>query len=202
MSAPDPAERVLEFWFGRLDANGWAPRAHTQAWWTVDAKFDQTIRETFEDDWRAVSDGHCESWLASPRGRLAYTIVLDQFSRNMFRDTPGMYTHDLRAQSVVLDGLGAGMDRDLPGHPRVFFYMPLMHAEDLALQDRCVELFTQFAAELPPDRRKEAEHHLGYAEHHRDIVRRFGRFPHRNAILNRPSTDLEKAFLQQPGSSF
>lgn len=196
-------ERVLNLWFGSLDSRGWATQEQASRWWKKDSAFDERVRTACGDDYAAVTGGRAESWLGTSRGQLAYVIVLDQFSRNLMRGKPEMYAHDNRAQEVVLEGLELGIDRELLGHPRIFFYMPLMHAEDRALQDRCVALFSELSEELSlPDERAQAEIHLDYAKQHRDIVARFGRFPHRNDILGRPSSDEEKAFLQQPGSSF
>jgi uncharacterized protein (DUF924 family) len=200
--APPEYEKVLSFWFGELDAHG-APTPETSArWFKKDAAFDQAIRDGFATLHAAVHAGEREDWLATTRGRLAYVIVLDQFSRNMFRDTPAMFASDPRALAAALDGIERGADRELGAAERAFFYMPLMHSEDLAVQDRCVAVFGTWRDGLVDDLRKRAESSVDYAEKHRAIVRRFGRFPHRNAILGRPSTPEEVEFLSQPGSSF
>ena len=175
-------EAVLGFWFG-LDP---------QRWWTKDAAFDRDVRERFAGEHAAVLRGERDGWLATPRGRLAYVIVLDQLSRNMFRDTPRAFAADDRALDAAAGGIARGHDRDLPPGERGFLYMPYMHSELLPVQERCCELFASLG---------DAEQ-LDYARRHRDIVARFGRFPHRNAILGRPSTPEELAFLTQPGSSF
>ena len=199
---PPEYEKVLSFWFGELDEHG-APTAETSArWFKKDAGFDQTIRDRFQALHAAVHAGEREDWLGSARGRLAYVIVLDQFSRNMYRDTPAMFASDPRALAAALAGIDAGDDRELRAAERAFFYMPLMHSEDLAVQDRCVSVFTAWRDSVEGDARKRAANSIDYAEKHRVIVRRFGRFPHRNAILGRPSTPEELEFLSQPGSSF
>lgn len=197
MTSPDD---VLAFWLGDVDERGRAPEATRAQWWTKDPAFDATIRERFEATYDDLQrDDH--PWLASREGRVAAVIVLDQFSRNMFRDQPKMYAADARAQGIVLAGLAEEADRAMGYHARYFFYMPLMHAEDLALQERCVALFRSMADDFPT-LTESIDQAVGYAERHRDIVARFGRFPHRNAILGRASTDEERAFLEQPGSSF
>ncbi len=198
MSMHDP-EPVLAFWLGAVDTQGRAPAATASKWWMKSDAFDAEIKERFEPVYDSVCDGACAGWLDTARHRVAYVIVLDQFSRNMFRDTPKMYAEDARAQRVVLEGLAAGCDRDLGLHARYFFYMPLMHAEDRALQDRCVALFQALEKEFPDDGLDQA---VKFAVSHRDIVHRFGRFPHRNALLGRPSTEDELEFLKTPGSSF
>jgi uncharacterized protein (DUF924 family) len=196
-------EEVLSFWFGELDERGRADSAHAARWWKKDPAFDGEIRDRFETLHRAVANGEREEWLSSARGRLAYVIVLDQFSRNMFRDSGKMFACDPQALAAALGGIELGMDRQVAHDERSFFYMPLMHSEDLAAQDRCVALFAAWRDELaqvaPEEKRADS---VSYAERHRDIVKRFSRFPHRNALLGRESTPEELEFLTKPGSSF
>lgn len=190
----DPAtatpDALLSFWFGPLDAAGRADDAHRERWFRKDPGFDAALRERFGALHAEVAAGAHERWLATPRGRLAHVIALDQLSRNLHRDTPRAFENDARALAVALEGLEHGVDRVLGPDERSFLYMPLMHSEDLAVQERCVALF----ADSPEN--------LSFAEAHRDIVRRFGRFPHRNAVLGRASTPEEQEFLRGPGSSF
>jgi uncharacterized protein (DUF924 family) len=175
----DSVEDVLAFWF-----------ADPRQWWKKDDAFDAKIRDRFHGLHETIAAGEREDWLETPRGALAYVIVLDQFSRNMFRGSGRTFETDERALAAARRALGLGFDRGLSDDERMFLYMPFMHSEDIADQDRCVELFST----LPQGRR--------YAEQHRAIVRRFGRFPHRNALLGRPSTPEEIEFLKGPGSSF
>jgi uncharacterized protein (DUF924 family) len=191
-------EEVLSFWFGPLDERGQADQAHVARWWRKDAAFDAEVRARFGTLHQAVLRGEHEDWLATSRGRLAYLLVLDQFSRNMFRDSPRAFAADERALAVALEGIAAGMDRAIGTQERGFFYMPLMHSERLDAQDRCVELMKAWTREPGGG----GDGTLRYAEQHRDIIRRFGRFPHRNLVLRRTSTDEELEFLRQPGSSF
>jgi uncharacterized protein (DUF924 family) len=171
---------VLTFWF-----------ADPGRWWKKDPALDAEIRGRFLALHDAVVRDDREDWLETSRGTLAYVIVLDQFSRNMFRGSARMFENDPRALAAARRALDRGFDRDLSGDERAFLYMPFMHSEDIADQDRCVGLFSSALHQW-----------LAHAEGHRDIVRRFGRFPHRNALHGRPSTSEELEFLKQPGSSF
>jgi len=200
--APQTPETVLLFWFGELDANGCADAVHAQRWWKRDAEFDKSIRERFLETHAAVTRQECESWLTHERSRLAYIIVLDQFSRNMFRNTEQMFASDGRALQVTLEGHKLSMDEALHLDERCFYYMPLMHSEDMAMQNKCVKLFGDLAQSVEGRLRDRVNNNLKFAIAHRDIIERFGRFPHRNALLGRSSTVQELEFLKQPGSSF
>lgn len=202
MDMTNSPEAVLAFWFGELDEQGRAAPDVTARWFKKDDAFDAEIRERFAGLHASLASGEREGWSGSPRERLATIIVLDQLSRNMFRGTPGMFATDPLALAATHEGLERGDDRALRLAERVFFYMPLMHSEALADQERCIELFRALAGELEGEAKKGVENNVEYAVRHRDIVARFGRFPHRNAILGRASSEEELAFLQQPGSSF
>jgi uncharacterized protein (DUF924 family) len=195
-------EDVLEFWFGPLDARGVATEAKSRTWFEKNDAFDREIEERFGALHAALARGENEAWLSSARGSLATVIVLDQFSRNMFRNTKQMFDSDPRALSVATALVARGEDRKLAFAERGFVYMPFMHSERLSDQERCVELFRTFRDEHVGELRDNCQYSLGYAERHRDIIQRFGRFPHRNAILGRESTPEELEFLKQPGSSF
>ncbi len=199
---PGDALEVHRFWFGALDARGVADDAHRARWFAKDDEFDRTLRERFGALHAAIARREREELLATPVGRLAYVIVLDQFSRNMFRGTPGMFEHDARALRAAAEGIDRGDEEHLGVHERVFLYMPFMHAEDVAAQRRCVALFAALRDEFDGPLRDEIAGNLDYAERHREIVERFGRFPHRNLVLGRTSTPDEMEFLTQPGSSF
>ncbi|HYX90795.1 MAG TPA: DUF924 family protein [Myxococcaceae bacterium] len=195
-------EHVLTFWFGTLDELGRADTPHARRWWRSDPDFDREIRQRFGAEHDAVARGERDYWLESARGRLAFVVVLDQFSRNMFRGTGRMFAYDARALEVALEGIDGGVDKRLRHAERQFIYLPLMHSEQLAIQERCVALFTAWLDELAGELRQQVQEGLKFAEQHRDIIRRFGRFPHRNALLGRESTPAELEFLKQPGSSF
>ena len=181
---------VLEFWFGP------SPHAVRDLWFRKDASFDAEIRSRFGGTIEAALDGAFREWTEAPHGTLARVLLLDQFTRNVFRDTPRAFAGDAEALAMAIAAVNAGGDRALDRHERWFLYMPFEHAEDRAAQERSLALFGALAAETG-DRGL-----LGWAEKHAAIVRRFGRYPHRNAILGRASTAEEIAFLKEPGSRF
>lgn len=190
---------VLSLWFGPLDHVDY-PQPQLAMWWGKSPETDAQIREAFGETLDAIGRGDID-WTETARGHLAQLIVLDQFSRNMHRDSPKMYALDHLAQDLALRGLGE-VERDLTPLERSFLYMPLMHAENVALQRLCVRRFQALLDAARPADRDNWEKTLDYAIQHRDIVERFGRFPHRNGILGRESTAEELAFLDGPGSSF
>ncbi len=195
-----PAD-VLSFWFGPADPAH--PHGQSRAeWWKKDPAFDQQIRERFGAAVQDASEGGLDGWAQTPRGALAQIILLDQFSRNLFRGDPRTWAQDGRCQALSVAALDRGDDQELPHLQRLFLYMPLMHAEDAELQERCVALFEALPKDAPGELKQTLSGNLRFAEIHRDIVVRFGRFPHRNAILGRESTPEEIAFLQEPNSSF
>jgi uncharacterized protein (DUF924 family) len=172
------AREVLKFW---RDAG-------PALWFAKDGKFDARFRTRFLVAHEAAARGELEHWLATPEGALSLVILLDQFPRNAFSNPPRMYDTDALARKAAAKSLAAGYDLQLPRELRKFFILPFAHSEDLADQDRAVAL----ARRIGPD-------DLAHAEHHRDIVRRFGRFPHRNAILGRESTPEELRYLANGG---
>ncbi|HET7358774.1 MAG TPA: DUF924 family protein [Rhodanobacteraceae bacterium] len=195
------ADTVLDFWFGAAGAA--APVAERSArWFGNDPAFDATIRERFGATLAAASAGLLDDWTRTPHGRLALLIVLDQFPRNMHRGTAAAFASDARAQAIALAGLARGDDRLLEPLQRVFCYLPLEHAEDLQLQERCVDLFEALHASVPAAHRAQFNGFLVYARQHREVIARFGRFPHRNAALGRIDTPQERDYLAQPGSGF
>jgi len=195
-------EEILDFWFGELDEHGCASPTQRKRWWTKSDAFDKTIRSRFLSDYESIVSGERERWRSTPRGALAYIIVLDQFSRNMFRNTPAMFTADPLAREACYEGLDAGFDAELGFDERAFFYLPLEHSEDIRDQQRCHEVFTALCEAAPESLKADAEYYLDFANRHRVIIERFGRYPHRNEVLGRVSTDEEIEFLKQPGSSF
>jgi uncharacterized protein (DUF924 family) len=196
-------EQVLEFWFGTCGADGALDRARQKMWFSDGRKFDADIRKRFGKLHRRAARGELENaWAATPGGRIALIVVLDQFSRHIHRGTAAAFAQDPAAQRIAVAGVELGADRALVPVQRAFFYLPFEHAEDPALQQRGVRLFQRLATEVAPAWRKEYAGFADYAGHHRDIIERFGRFPHRNRFLGRSSTPEELEFLQQPGSSF
>ena len=192
---------ILLFWFADADIEA-VPAEQRSLWFKKDATFDRAVSDRFTAEIELALAGGLEAWCETPAGRLALIILLDQFPRNVFRDTPRAFAGDPLAQKVVADGLLQGDDQALPFYGRAFHYMPLMHAEERGAQARSVASFARLAQDADAQHREQAAIFHDFARQHQVIVDRFGRFPHRNAILGRPSTDEEKAFLTTPGSSF
>jgi uncharacterized protein (DUF924 family) len=193
---------VRAFWLGELDERGCASPEKAKLWWRKDPELDRTIFERFGSLHSVIQAGGHRDWLRAPQSLLAYVLVLDQFSRNMFRGTAGMFASDELALAATFEGVALGYDKRLRRDERTFLLMPFMHSERIEVQERSVQLFEAFAAELSVEDPKVGRGNTGYAERHRDVVKRFGRFPHRNAVLGRESTAEEAEFLTQPGSSF
>ena len=193
MTAPlsADAQAVLDVWFG--PDGGAIERA---VWFEVDAAFDQAVGAQCRALHTAAAAGALDHWAATPRGCLALLILLDQVPRNLYRGSARAFATDAQARAVARSALAAGHDRALTPVERQFVYLPFEHSEDLADQELSVALFDSLPE--PPDRAESVD----YARRHRDIIARFGRFPHRNAALGRTSTPEEDAFLKQPGSSF
>ena len=193
-AAPLPAEAqaVLEFWFGRARALG-SPRIE---WFRKDPAFDEEIRSSFGGIHARAAARELEAWRASPESMLALVVVLDQFSRNLFREDARAYAQDEHARDCAVQAVGRGDDLALLPVQRQFLYLPFEHSEDPADQDRGVELMRSL------EEFEETRGLTAWAEKHRVIIRRFNRFPHRNAILGRESTPEEREFLLRPGSSF
>jgi uncharacterized protein (DUF924 family) len=193
---------VLQLWFGDVDALGRSDERHSRRWFMKDDAFDREVADRFGATYADVRAGIREAWRDDPHGRVAYVIVLDQFPRNMFRGTARMCEGDRQALAAAMEGVARGHDQDLTANERSFLYMPYMHSEDLAVQERSVALFTALAAGAPAPLRASLQANVRYAEEHRDVIARYGRFPHRNALLGRESTPAEIAFIAQPGSGF
>jgi uncharacterized protein (DUF924 family) len=202
MQSETRIEEILEFWFGAIDDDGNVVEDRSSLWWKKSPETDSLIRERFEADVREAVAGARDEWAKTARGCLALIVTLDQFPRNIYRDKPDAFGCDEKARAVALAGLERGLDRQLPLIQRVFYYLPLEHAETRQLQRRSVELFSRLVVKAPEQLQKTFAAYLDYAEKHQVIVDRFGRFPHRNVILGRHSTREELTFLEQPGSSF
>ena len=193
-------EDVIRFWFGEP---GGPPLANATSWWKKDDAFDRAIKERFEETLERGVRGELGDWERTPRGRLALVILYDQLSRNMFRGTPRSFAQDALALAVAIKAIEAGDDRVLSPVEMKFVLMPFMHAEDVALQQRCLEGFIKLRdAATDETLRASFENSVKYARLHMTIIQRFGRFPHRNAILGRATTREEAEFLKEPHSSF
>jgi uncharacterized protein (DUF924 family) len=199
----DPRCReLLDYWFGDADSDAGVIAARAAQWFGGGPAVDEEIRQRFAGSHAAAVAGALDGWLAQPRGRLALVILADQVSRHLFRGDARAFAHDALALRWATEGMAAGVERDLRAIERVFLYLPLEHSESLADQQRSVALFRSLAESVGQDYRAAFDGFLDYAERHRVIIERFGRFPHRNAVLGRPSTPEEIAFLREPGSSF
>jgi uncharacterized protein (DUF924 family) len=192
MAEDDPrAAAVLDFWFGA------PPLAARAAWFRKDAAFDAAIRARFGGLVEEALAGGLADWGATAPTALARIVVLDQFTRNVLRDTPRAFAGDARALAAAREVVARGMDRSLAAVQRWFVYLPFEHAEDRAAQAESMRLFGQLAA----DDASMADA-LEWARRHQEVIERFGRFPHRNEVLGRASTPAEIEFLAQPGSRF
>jgi uncharacterized protein (DUF924 family) len=172
---------MLDFWFGELSDSDR---------WSRGKSLDPVIKTRFGAFHAAAATGELWGWRASPEGRLAEIIVLDQFSRHIYRDTPAAFANDLVALVLAQESVRAQADRAVEEQKRVYFYMPFMHSESEKVHDAAYELFANMGDTLK------------YEDKHRGIIKRFGRYPHRNAILGRVSTPEELEFLKTPGSAF
>ena len=179
---PQRAEEIVRFW----------KEIGPEGWYTPDAELDATIRDRFSGVWEEAAAGGLTDWRSNSTGALAYLIVTDQFPRNMFRDDPRAFATDQMARDAAMIAVQRDFDLKTDEPIRQFFYLPFMHAEDPFDQDRCVRLFV---ARMPQTGRENLRH----ARAHRDVIRRFGRFPHRNRMLGRSSTPEEARFLEKGG---
>jgi uncharacterized protein (DUF924 family) len=194
---PDPTpKQVLAFWFGG-ELHEPVSEQRQQQWFKKDSQFDQAIRDQFLSTYGAAAAGELDQWQTSPAGALALAIVLDQFPRNLFRGSAQAFATDAQALVVAQGAIAHGWDYQFPPLQRWPFYMPFEHSEILEHQQRAIELFCQLSQEDPS-----LNHFLDFARRHHGVIERFGRFPHRNALLGRATTPAEAAFLQQPGSGF
>jgi len=195
-------ESVLAFWFGKPGSAGEVAGRQRKLWFGKSPANDRAVIERFAATLTAATAGQLDHWARTPHGRLALVIVLDQFPHHIHRDLPQAFATDPQSLALSLAALKTGEDRQLAPIERVFLYLPLEHAESLDMQERSVSLYEQLAHEAAADERVLFEGFLDYARKHRDVVACFGRFPHRNEILGRPSTPDELEFLKQPGSRF
>ena len=193
---------VLDYWFGADRADALRNPGRARLWWRKDPVTDADIRTRFEPLVVQALAGECEGWARRPSGLLALVILTDQFTRTIYRGTPRAFAGDPLALAWCRQGLAAGMDRSLHPLERLFLYLPLEHSEALADQEACIALMQVLVAEAEPAARALLADALNYARRHGEVIRRFGRFPHRNAILGRESTAAEIAFLKTPGSAF
>lgn len=199
----DPrAEALLRFWFGDDPDAPIIAEGAERRWFAGGPAMDAECARHFGDDLAAAARGELESWAATPRGRLALVLLLDQLSRNVWRGTPAAFAQDEAARRLATEAVERGLDRALTAPQRAFLYLPFEHGESLADQHQSVALFEALAREVPEGDRAAFERTADFARRHAAVIERFGRFPHRNAVLGRESTAEEQAFLAEPGSSF
>jgi len=197
-----PWQDLLHWWFGQGTSATEIAAEKQRLWFGYRPQQDAEARERFGALVEQALNGDLQDWAEQPEGWLALVLLLDQLPRMIHRDTPRAFAGDERAQQLVRDGLAHGGDMLLSPIQRVFIYLVLEHAENLAVQDLAVAHFTALRDIAAEHEQALFRDFLDYAERHREVISRFGRFPHRNAILGRDSSDAEQSFLQQPGSSF
>lgn len=198
----DLSEQVLRFWFGDSLESPEAVQKRAKLWFAPDLDFDRQIERAFASLPGRAREGALDAWEGEPRSALALVLVLDQFPRNLFRGSAAAFEFDAQALDVALRAVERGLDEALHPLEATFLYLPFEHAEDEALQDRCVALFRNLLERAPAPLNAQFVQFLAYAERHQAVIARFGRFPHRNAVLGRPSSAEEKAYLKEGGESF
>ncbi|MCR9260123.1 MAG: DUF924 domain-containing protein [Pseudomonadaceae bacterium] len=193
-------EQLLDFWFGPLN-NGLAADKQRKLWFNPDKNFDARCRDEYLPFLQRAQNGMLDAWLDTPRGQLAFILLTDQLPRNIFRGTRDAFAYDALALATARNGVVTGSDRQLALDEQSFFYMPFEHSEDISDQHMAVGLFTYLRDSSPKNAREITGTALRFAQQHRDIILKFGRFPHRNAVLGREST-AEEVELIEAGDGF
>jgi len=192
----DPIADIHDFWFGELDERGLCIEDRQALWFGASEETDALCRARFGALLAQALAGQLHAWGQSGRGLIALVVLLDQFSRNIHRGTAQAFAGDAMALALAREAIDAGRHLHLPAIHRVFLYLPLEHCEDLGVQDQCVALFEELARQID---NPQFSGFRQYAHAHRDVIARFGRFPHRNAILGRTSSEAELAYLDRHG---
>lgn len=195
-------ESILDFWFGDGVDDAAIAKAQAPLWWGKKPELDRMLAERFGPAVELARGGGLASWMETPRTALALILLTDQLPRNIHRGTAEAFATDPLALAACRHGLEKAYDRQLHPLERVFFYLPLEHSESMADQESAVRLFTALFQEAPEGRMELFRGYLTFALRHRRVIERFGRFPHRNAVLGRTSTEEERRFLEEPGSAF
>jgi uncharacterized protein (DUF924 family) len=195
-------ERVLSFWFKAHEHSAPQIDGRMDIWFGEDPVFDHEIEKQFARDVEAASKGDIDYWAHQPKGRLALIILIDQFRRNIYRGTAEAFAKDKAALKLCVEGAMQKKDKDLTPIQRVFFFMPLQHAESRKVQEKSVEIFQRLAKAVSPTYRETFETVAHFAELHHDIIQQFGRFPHRNKVLNRKNTPEEEEYLAGDSPTF
>lgn len=190
-------DEILKFWFGRVEETIVPSENRARIWFGESPDVDAEIKEKFSDDLERAVDGKCTDWETDPRGQLALIIVLDQFSRHIHRDTPQAFAQDNYALGICTKGMEKQDDHSLSLIERVFYYFPLLHSEEIDFQEKSIRAYQMLVELAFPETQVIYESFFKFANHHYGIVRRFGRFPQRNAILGRESTDEEIKYIKE-----
>lgn len=199
MNDADRIQAILQFWFDELDALGMCSEAQNRLWFQSRPETDREIEQRFGTDIKQALAGELDHWADHGDGLVALVILLDQFTRNVYRGTAAAFSGDRRALALVEAAVARGADRESPRIHRVFLYIPYEHAEDSVVQEAGIRCFDQLLKDCHPDARERVSGFRDYSVAHRDVIARFGRFPHRNAIIGRNSTEEEISHLQQHG---
>lgn len=195
-------DRILDFWFGHVESTLLPSEHRTQIWFSASEEADKEILENFKSETEQAICGNFDSWEKEPRGSLALIILLDQFSRSIYRKTPMAFTQDQKALDLCVRGIERQYDHELSLIERAFFYMPLMHSESTEMQSTSVRAFKMLVDLSFPEGRNLYESFFDYALRHYEVIERFGRFPHRNSIVGRKSTPEEEEFLTKNKESW
>ncbi len=193
---------LLGIWFGDEEDDMRAGERQAALWWGQSGETDDMLGARFGQAASAAAAGTLDHWTGSPKGRLALILLLDQLPRVIHRGTPGAFAQDEKARHLANLGLESGADRLLRPIERVFFYLPFEHSEDRTDQELSLKLYEALAAEVPDEWKKAFDSYVDFAVRHKEIIDRFGRFPHRNAVFGRESIPEEIEFLKEPGSAF
>ncbi len=195
-------DEILSFWFKEQALSAPQIDRRMDIWFGEDAEFDAAIKAEFEDDMERASQGELDHWADEPRGRLALILLIDQFRRNVYRNTAKAFSHDKLALKLCVEGAMAKKDKGLTPIQKVFFYMPLQHAESAKVQAKSVELFNKLAESVSPTYQETFLTVAQFAELHKDVIDQYGRFPHRNELLGRENTPEEDEYLANDGPDF
>ncbi len=197
----EPYENIIKFWFGRVEETIVPSENRARIWFGESEDIDDEIKDLFADDLSEAVAGNCDGWDTHPRGQLAKIILLDQFSRHIHRNTPAAYAHDEKALKICIKGMQNEDEHALSLIERVFYYFPLLHSENITYQEQSVHAYQMLAEMAFSETRVIYDSFLKFANHHYTIIQRFGRFPQRNKILGRDSTDEELIYLDETESS-
>jgi uncharacterized protein (DUF924 family) len=195
-------DEILSFWFMEQELTAPQIDGRMDIWFGEDPVFDEEVAKEFSDDVEKASEGELDHWAREPRGRLALILLLDQFRRNIYRNTPAAFARDKAALKLCVAGAMEKKDKGLAPIHRVFFYMPLQHAESRKVQAKSREIYRRLAEAVSPTYKETFDTIAQFADLHADIIEQFGRFPHRNRLLNRENTPEEEEYLAEDSPGF